>query len=36
MSEQSFDFRKLEIGHALFIDIVGYLKLLITSRANDS
>ena len=34
-SEQSADV-KLEIGHVLFIDIVGYSKLLLTSRANYS
>ena len=25
---------RLEIAHVLFIDIVGYSKLLITSKAN--
>src|SRR6516164_7438185 len=33
-SEQSFDV-KLEIGHVLFIDIVGYSQLLITQQSEQ-
>src|ERR1700704_4586523 len=33
-SERSSDV-KLEIGHVLFIDIVGYSKLLITEQSNQ-
>ena len=32
-TEQSSDV-KFEIGHVLFIDIVGYSKLLITEQSN--
>ena len=34
-SEQSSDF-KFEIPHVLFIDIVGYSKLLITEQSEQS
>ena len=33
-SEQSFDV-KFEIGHVLFIDIVGYSQLLITQQSEQ-
>jgi hypothetical protein len=33
-AERSSDV-KFEIGHVLFIDIVGYSKLLITEQANS-
>ena len=35
MSSASFSDVKLEIGHVLFIDIVGYSKLLITEQTNQ-
>src|SRR5947199_4550092 len=34
LSEQSSDV-KFEIGHVLFIDIVGYSKLLITEQSQQ-
>src|SRR5437667_9768370 len=34
LSEQSSDV-KFEIGHVLFIDIVGYSKLLITEQSEQ-
>ena len=33
-TEPSFDM-KFEIGHVLFIDIVGYSKLLITEHSDQ-
>jgi hypothetical protein len=34
MAEEHSSDVKLEIGHVLFIDIVGYSKLLITDRSE--
>src|SRR5690242_17186074 len=35
MPSEPFSDVKLEIGHVLFIDIVGYSKLLITEQSNQ-
>ena len=35
MASEPFSHVKLEIGHVLFIDIVGYSKLLITEQTNQ-
>jgi hypothetical protein len=35
MSSASSSHVKLEIGHVLFIDIVGYSKLLITEQSEQ-
>ncbi len=35
MPSEPFSDVKFEIGHVLFIDIVGYSKLLITEQSNQ-
>jgi hypothetical protein len=35
MSSESFSDIKFEIGHVLFIDIVGYSKLLINEQSES-